>query len=251
MASIKSSFLTFQVGYGQFRADCRRTFASFLLRAEGGGAPLGTLRARLLSGVGRVIHPRSFGRVGFGTFDGPDLSHQPNRGLDIDLAGDADPPRGLETTNDGDLLHQPWRDGLLDQPEHKVAVRGDLQPQKPTLGFQPLTPGRGDDSTRTWMTQFRLDAGQSGVSESRHVVPNFIERGRDTEFESCPFGRVGERGLTRAFAGCAASGQFTRYLQLCTDCALTLDRGFFDLGRHAATKPIMPLARITHPPPLI
>lgn len=36
------------------------------------------------------------------------------------------------------------------------------------------------------------------------LPPTFIQRERDSEFECCPFGRVGQRGLSRSFAGCAA-----------------------------------------------
>jgi hypothetical protein len=38
------------------------------------------------------------------------------------------------------------------------------------------------------------------------LPPTFIQRERDSEFEFCPFGRVVQRGLTRSFADCAASG---------------------------------------------
>ena len=38
------------------------------------------------------------------------------------------------------------------------------------------------------------------------LPPTFIQRERDSEFEFCRFGRVGQRGLARSFAGCAASG---------------------------------------------
>ena len=38
------------------------------------------------------------------------------------------------------------------------------------------------------------------------LPPTFIQRERDSGFEFCPFGRVGQRGLARSFAGCAASG---------------------------------------------
>lgn len=36
--------------------------------------------------------------------------------------------------------------------------------------------------------------------------PTFIQRERDSGFEFCPFGRVGQRGLARSFADCAVSG---------------------------------------------
>ena len=38
------------------------------------------------------------------------------------------------------------------------------------------------------------------------LPPTFIQRERDSGFEFCPFGRVGQRGLARSFADCAASG---------------------------------------------
>lgn len=38
------------------------------------------------------------------------------------------------------------------------------------------------------------------------LPPTFIQRERYSEFEFCLFGRVGQRGLARSFAGCAASG---------------------------------------------
>ncbi len=38
------------------------------------------------------------------------------------------------------------------------------------------------------------------------LPPTFIQRERDSGFEFCLFGRVGQRGLARSFAGCAASG---------------------------------------------
>ena len=38
------------------------------------------------------------------------------------------------------------------------------------------------------------------------LPPTFIQRERDSGLEFCPFGRVGQRGLARSFAGCVASG---------------------------------------------
>jgi len=38
------------------------------------------------------------------------------------------------------------------------------------------------------------------------LPPPFIQRERDSEFEFGCFGRDGQRGLARSFAGCAASG---------------------------------------------
>lgn len=38
------------------------------------------------------------------------------------------------------------------------------------------------------------------------LPPTSIQRERDSGFEFCLFGRVGQRGLARSFAGCAASG---------------------------------------------
>ncbi len=38
------------------------------------------------------------------------------------------------------------------------------------------------------------------------LPPTFIQRERDSWFEFCLFGRVGQRGLARSFAGCAAPG---------------------------------------------
>ena len=38
------------------------------------------------------------------------------------------------------------------------------------------------------------------------LPPTFIQRERDSWFEFCRFGRVGQRGLARSFADCAASG---------------------------------------------
>ena len=38
------------------------------------------------------------------------------------------------------------------------------------------------------------------------LPPTFIQRERDSGFEFCLFGRVGQRGLARSFADCAASG---------------------------------------------
>lgn len=38
------------------------------------------------------------------------------------------------------------------------------------------------------------------------LPPTFIQRERDSGVELCLFGRFGQRGLARSFAGCAASG---------------------------------------------
>jgi uncharacterized protein (TIRG00374 family) len=38
------------------------------------------------------------------------------------------------------------------------------------------------------------------------LPPTFIQCERDSGFDFCPFGRVGQRGLARSFADCAASG---------------------------------------------
>lgn len=44
------------------------------------------------------------------------------------------------------------------------------------------------------------------INARRRLPPTFIQRERGPGFEVCPFGRVGQRGLARSFAGCAASG---------------------------------------------
>lgn len=38
------------------------------------------------------------------------------------------------------------------------------------------------------------------------LPPTFIQRERDSGFEFCPIGRVGQRGLARSLSDCAASG---------------------------------------------
>lgn len=42
-------------------------------------------------------------------------------------------------------------------------------------------------------------------SSTLTLPPTFIQRERDSGFEFCLFGRVGQRGLARSFAGCLAS----------------------------------------------
>lgn len=54
----------------------------------------------------------------------------------------------------------------------------------------------------------RVGGGGFHADIRRHLTlpPTFIQRERDSGFEFCCFGRVGQRGLARSFAGCAASG---------------------------------------------
>jgi hypothetical protein len=44
------------------------------------------------------------------------------------------------------------------------------------------------------------------VTREVTLPPTFIQHERDSGFEFCPFGRVGQRGLSRSLADCAASG---------------------------------------------
>ena len=48
--------------------------------------------------------------------------------------------------------------------------------------------------------------GRRTSGASLTLPPTFIQRERDCGFEFCPFGRVGQRGLARSFADCAALG---------------------------------------------
>jgi hypothetical protein len=48
-----------------------------------------------------------------------------------------------------------------------------------------------------------ISAASSGL---KTLLPTFIQRERDSGFAFCLFGRVGQRGLARSLAGCAASG---------------------------------------------
>ena len=51
-----------------------------------------------------------------------------------------------------------------------------------------------------------IDCKLRGCDLVLTLPPTFIQRERDSGFEFCLFGRVGQRGLARSFAGRAASG---------------------------------------------
>ncbi|WP_211246266.1 hypothetical protein, partial [Cereibacter changlensis] len=95
-----------------------------------------------------------------------------------------------------------------------VAPAFDLAPQ--SFASTALIDGSGSSLGREilgWvgrprchevMQRLRPDVGIP--PEHLTLPPTFIQRERDSEFEFCPFGRFGQRGLARSFAGCAASG---------------------------------------------
>ena len=65
--------------------------------------------------------------------------------------------------------------------------------------------GMSNASFYKWRAKYGgMDA--SLISQMKVTLPpTFIQRERDSGSEFCPFGRVGQRGLARSFADCAAS----------------------------------------------
>ena len=62
-----------------------------------------------------------------------------------------------------------------------------------------------DDSGRDVTWQALKYTAYVSTLKTVTLAPTFIQRERDSGFEFCLFGRVGQRGLARSFAGCAAS----------------------------------------------
>ena len=71
-----------------------------------------------------------------------------------------------------------------------------------TVGLFERLPDRGSDRVLA-----ARDMSESVAHPVNVTLPStFIQRERDPGFEFCPFGRVGQRGLARSLADCAASG---------------------------------------------